>query len=141
MQIGATQTAMVNAGMVRECADCAVNSQGSCCGVRTGYKQGIVLLLINLLLGKSLPSVTADEHLCHFLTTHGCALRARDVICVNFICQRLKDVIPHNILCNVQEIAGREIDALFALEECIKKNIGAEMLLRAQSRDLGLQFL
>jgi len=54
------------------------------------------------------------------------------VICINFVCQRLRDVIPHNLLCRVQEIAGRDIDALFVLEECIKKKIGVATLIRAQ---------
>ena len=132
--IETTQRAMVSAGIVKECADCAMNGEGTCCGVRTGYKSGSVLLLINLLLGRTLPSVPADTHLCHFLTKHGCALRARHVICVNFLCQRLRDVFPHNILWNVQEIAGREIDALFVLEEFINKKIGVTTLIKAQKR-------
>ncbi len=132
LQIEATQRAMVNAGIVNECADCATNGQGVCCGVRTGYKSDALLLLINLLLGRTLPSVPADTYHCYFLTKHGCALRARHVICVNFICQRLRDVIPHNVLCNVQEIASREIDTLFVLEECIKKKIGVATLSNAQ---------
>ncbi|MGO9379126.1 MAG: hypothetical protein ACLP29_11345 [Dissulfurispiraceae bacterium] len=130
--IETTQRAMVNAGIVKECADCAINGEGTCCGVSTGYKSGSVLLLINLLLGRSLPFVPADAHSCHFLTKHGCALRARHVICVNFLCQRLRDVFPHNILCTVQEIAGREIDTLFVLEECINKKIGVATLIIAQ---------
>ncbi|HMK56869.1 MAG TPA: hypothetical protein VK448_09560, partial [Dissulfurispiraceae bacterium] len=123
LRIGATQNAMSSAGIVRECADCAGNDQGTCCGVRTGYKSGSVLLLINLLLGRSLPSGPSDTSLCYFLTERGCALRARHVICVNFICQRLKDAIPHDALCKVQEIAGREIDILFTLEECVNKKM------------------
>jgi hypothetical protein len=130
LHIEATQSAMVKAGIVKECADCAVNGEGTCCGVRTGYKYGSVLLLINLLLGGTLPSAPTDIHVCHFLTKQGCALRARHVICVNFVCQRLRDVIPHNLLCNVQAIASGEIDTLFCLEECIKKKIGVATLIR-----------
>ncbi|MEW6584378.1 MAG: hypothetical protein AB1442_02075 [Nitrospirota bacterium] len=134
LHIEATQSAMVRAGIVKECADCAVNGEGTCCGVRTGYKCGSVLLLINLLLGRNLPPAPADTHLCHFLTKQGCALRARHVICVNFTCQRLRDVLPHNSLCNVQDIAGSEIDTLFVLEDCIKKKIGVATLIRAQKQ-------
>jgi len=134
LHIESTQSAMVRAGIVKECADCAVNGEGTCCGVRTGYKYGSVLLLINLLLGRTLPPTPADMHLCHFLTKQGCALRARHVICVNFVCQRLRDVLPHNSLCNVQNIAGGEINTLFVLEECIKKKIGVATLIRAQKK-------
>jgi hypothetical protein len=132
--VEATQGAMVRAGIVKECADCSVNGEGTCCGVRTGYKCGSVLLLINLLLGRILPSAPTDIHLCHFLTKQGCALRVRHVICVNFVCQRLRDVIPHNSLCSVQDIAGGEIDTLFSLEECIKKKMGVAMLIRTQKQ-------
>lgn len=122
--IEATQNAMVSAGIVKECADCATSGKGLCCGVRTGYMCSSTILLINLLLGKTPPSAPADANFCHFLTKNGCALRARHVICVNFFCPRLKDVIPHELLRNVQEISGREIDTLFVLEERIKKKIG-----------------
>jgi hypothetical protein len=134
LHIEATQNAMVSAGIVKECADCAMDREGICCGVPTGYKSDTVLLLINLLLGRTLPSVPADTHLCHFLTKHGCALRARHVICVNFFCQRQMDVIPHNLLCDVQAIAGLEIDTLFVLEECVKKKIGVAILTGAQTQ-------
>jgi hypothetical protein len=132
LHIEATQSAMVRAGIVDECSDCATNGQGTCCGVRTGYKCDSILLLINLMLGINLPSAPAYAHLCHFLTKHGCALRARHAICVNFVCQRLRDVIPHNLLCSIQEIAGRNIDTLFVLEECIKKKIGVDTLTRSR---------
>ena len=134
LHIEATQRAMVRAGIVKECSDCAVNGEGTCCGFRTGYKYGSVLLLINLLMGRILPPAPADTHLCHFLTKQGCALRARHVICVNFVCRRLRNVLPHNLLCNVQDIAGREIDTLFVLEERIKKEIGVATLIRAQKQ-------
>jgi hypothetical protein len=134
LHIEATQGAMLKAGIVKECTDCAVNGEGTCCGVRTGHKCGSVLLLINLLLGRTLSPAPVDIHLCHFLTKQGCALRARHVICVNFVCQRLRDVLPHSSLCNVQDIAGGEIDTLFVLEECIKKKIGVATLIRAQKK-------
>jgi hypothetical protein len=137
LHIEATQIAMVEAGIVKECRDCAVNGEGTCCGVRTGYKYDSVLLLINLLMGGIPPPAPADTHLCHFLTKHGCALRARHVICVNFVCQRLRDVVPHDVLCNIQDRAGREIDALFLLEEHIKKKIGVATLNKTASGATG----
>jgi hypothetical protein len=41
---------------------------------------------------------------------------------------------PHNSLCNLQDIAGGEIDPLFVLEECIKKKIGVTTLIRDQKK-------
>lgn len=123
-QIEETQRAMVSGGIVRECADCAVNGEGTCCGKRTGYKYDRVLLLVNLLLGSSLPVQSQDPDSCYFLTREGCVLRARHVICVNFLCPRLQKNIRQEILVQVQEVAGKELDTLFLLEEYIKKKIG-----------------
>lgn len=119
---------MAAIGLVKECADCAVNGNGTCCGARTGNKCDSILLFINLLLGKSLPDRAQDSHLCYFLTKQGCALRARHVICVNYLCQRLRKTIEHEKLILLQETAGEELHALFILEEYIKKKIGLDKL-------------
>lgn len=114
-------------GVGRECADCAVSGEGTCCGKRTGYKCDSILLLINLLLGKSLPTQALDPHLCYFLTKQGCILRARHVICVNFLCNRLRKNIPHEKLVRLQEVTGKELNTLFILEEYIKKKIALDV--------------
>jgi len=126
--IEATQREMVSTGIVMECADCAVNGEGTCCATHTGYKCDGVLLLINLLLGRALPSQPYYFDLCYFLTKEGCSLRARHIICVNYVCQRLRKNIPHNKLIRLQEIAGAEMDTLFIVEEHIKKKLGAGAL-------------
>ena len=130
--IDATQREMKATRVIQECADCAVNGEGTCCGRRTGHKCNIILLFINLMMGKSLPTVPDNTHLCHFLTKQGCGLRARHVICINFVCHRIKDFIPHKDLCRLQDIAGEEMDSLFVLEEYIKKKIGFDALRRCQ---------
>jgi hypothetical protein len=122
--IEATQKALGAGGIVSECADCAVNSDGTCCGKRTGYKYDRVILLVNLLLGKTIPRQSQDPHACYFLTQEGCMLRARHVICVNFLCPRLRKNIKQEMLIQVQEVAGKELDTLFLVEECIKKKVG-----------------
>ena len=120
-KIEATQKEMSETGVVKECADCAVNGEETCCGESTGHKCDSILLFINLLLGRSLPTKAENNHLCFFLTKHGCILRARPVICVNYICNRLRSNIPHKKLVQLQEIAGEELYTLFLLEEYIKK--------------------
>jgi hypothetical protein len=114
---------MVTSGIVQECADCAVNGEGTCCGVHTGYKCDRVLILINLLLGVSVHIQTQEPHLCAFLTKHGCSLSARPVICVNLTCHRLSRNIPHEKLARAQRIVGEELTTLFMIEEHIKKRI------------------
>jgi hypothetical protein len=88
--------------------------------------------LINLLLEESLPAEPQNPNLCYFLTKEGCILRARHVICVNFLCQRLRENIQHDRLVRLQEIAGEEIHSLFILEECIKKKIREEMRITGE---------
>lgn len=122
-QIEAAHKEMLAIGVVKECADCAVNGDETCCGKRTGYKCDSILLLINLLLGKSLPIKTQDRHFCYFLTKEGCLLSARHVICVNYLCQRLRKNIPHKRLFRLQVITGEELNTLFVIEEYIKKKI------------------
>jgi hypothetical protein len=122
--IEATQKEMVAVGIVRECTDCAVNGDGTCCGKRTGYKYDGIILLVNLLLGKTIPLQSQDPRACYFLTQEGCVLRARHVICVNFLCPRLSKNIQQKMLIQVQDVAGQELDTLFHVEEYIKKKIG-----------------
>ncbi|MBE0427027.1 MAG: hypothetical protein IBX72_10345 [Nitrospirae bacterium] len=122
-KIEATQKEMSKTGIVKECYDCAINGEGTCCGERIGHKCDSILLFINLLLGKTLPQQAEKPHLCFFLTKHGCILRARPVICVNYICKRLSSNIPHAKLVQLQEIAGEELYTLFIIEEYIKKKI------------------
>ncbi len=123
--IAATINKMELVGVVKECADCAVHGEGTCCGTRTVYKCNSILILLNLLLSVSPVTQTRHPHLCPFLTEQGCSLRARPVICVNFICQRLCRNITHENLVRLQEVAGEEIDALFAAEEHVKKKIAS----------------
>lgn len=125
--IEASQNSMISAGVVTECADCALNEEGTCCGLRTGNKYDSLILLVNLLLGRSLPEKAQFPDRCYFLTDKGCALKARHVICVNFVCQRLRNSIPIAALIRLQAIAGVEIHTLFLLEENIKKIIGHEI--------------
>ena len=118
--IEATQKEMATTGIVDECADCAIQGEGTCCSERTGHKSDVTLLLINLLLGRSLPDKTQSADLCYFLTSSGCALRARPILCVNFVCSRLREKIPHKVMVHVQQTAGHELDVLFRIESYIK---------------------
>ena len=123
--IAATVNEMESVGVVKECADCAVHGEGTCCGTRTGYKCDSILILLNLLLSVSPVIQTRHPHLCAFLTEQGCSLRARPVICVNFICRRLRRNITHESIVRLQEVAGEELDALFTAEEHVKKKIAS----------------
>ena len=120
--IEATWKEMVSNGVVRECSDCAVK-EGSCCGAGMENSYDEVLLLINLLIGRTLPSQAYDTTSCYLLGENGCLLRAREVICVNYLCQRISRSIQKEKLIHLQKIAGDELNSLFMLEQHIKKKI------------------
>jgi hypothetical protein len=107
--------AMVAAGIVELCAACERDEGGSCCGAGLENRYDGVTLLINLLLGAELPRTRRDPQSCHFLGPRGCLLPARDVICVNFVCQKITDRVPPEAIAPMREREGVELETLFAL--------------------------
>jgi hypothetical protein len=64
-----------------------------------------------------------DTNSCYLLGENGCLLRAREVICVNYLCARIYRNIEKEKLIHLQRIAGNELNSLFLLEEHIKKKL------------------
>ena len=121
--IGATRNAMFELGVVAQCRHCEEEEGGSCCGSGIEERYDEVLLLINLLLGVSLPTEKKSENSCYFLGENGCTLLARHVLCVNYLCAKLRKALPHEALMVMQDLAGEELSAEFILHEAIKKHI------------------
>ena len=121
--IAASKREMASTGVTGECADCAVNGEGTCCSSRTAQKSDSILLLVNLLLNNPLPEKGGNSDLCYFLTDSGCSLRARPVICVNFVCSRIRKNIPFHTLIELQKTIGYELEILFSVEEHVKRKI------------------
>lgn len=122
-RIEATRSEMELIGIIRECTDCAINGDGSCCGSGMEKMYDETVLLINLLLGNDLPEQAYELNSCYFLSGRGCTLRARDAICVNYLCGRIYESIGREKLIHLQRTAGEELKTLFVLEETIKKKI------------------
>lgn len=108
-------------GISDECADCSLHGKDTCCGKRTGFQCDPIILFLNLKLGYSLKVQGPSPHLCSFLSVNGCTLRVRPILCVNFICKRLRDNIPHQNLVQLQTVAGEELNTLFLIENTIKR--------------------
>lgn len=126
--IETTWKEMASIGVVRECMDCALK-EGSCCGAGIENSYTEVLLLINLLLGRTLPSQVYDTTSCYFLGENGCLLRAREMICVNYLCSRIYRNINKEKLIQMQRLAGQELNSLFMLEKDFKKRLKGRDLL------------
>jgi|Deesub1362B_J571_1020462.scaffolds.fasta_scaffold32541_1 hypothetical protein len=116
--IAESREAMEKSGITKACKKCG---ELSCCGRGIENRYDVSTLLINLLMGVELSKGDAEG--CYFLTTSGCSLKAREVICVNYLCDGIYQALSHETLIEVQEICGRELDILFSLAELIKRKI------------------
>jgi hypothetical protein len=87
-------------------------------GVENRYDR--IQLLINLLLGVSLPDRYTYLDSCYFLKADGCCLAARHVLCVIYLCAKLKQALSQEDLNALQTVIGEELDTGFALYEAIK---------------------
>ena len=108
-------------GVLYICRDCEKNGGGSCCGAGLENKYDGWLLLINLLLDVRLPKKRHHKESCFFLGENGCLLKARHVICVNYLCKKITDRINPQKLKALREKEGIELDILFRLNERLKK--------------------
>lgn len=116
-----TVSCMQQIGVSGVCRHCAVHEGGSCCGKGIEDRFDGVLLLVNLLLGGRLPASRWDPEGCWFLGERGCTIPARHVICINYLCRRIKDQIPSDSLRMLEERIGQEADCAFFLEEALKR--------------------
>ncbi len=111
---------MKEEGVSSFCSECG---ELSCCGEGIENKFDAVTLLINLLLGVELPERREVIGGCFFLKRDGCSLRVKEVICINYLCEKIYKRLKLQNLIAVQKICGKEIDSLFTLSERIKRNI------------------
>jgi len=107
-------------GAYRICAECAAREESTCCGKDMELHVSRELLIVNLLLGVSLPRERTFPKGCFFLVPKGCALVARPLLCRNFFCPWFRDRFPHRSLVFLQEAQGKEADLLFHLEIHLK---------------------
>jgi hypothetical protein len=112
---------MTGAGIAKICRECEQDEGGSCCGAGLENRYDWELLLINLLLDVNLPQKRHDPESCYFLGKTGCLLQARHVICINYVCKKITDLIDPRKLNKLREKEGEELNTLFLLHERIKK--------------------
>jgi hypothetical protein len=119
--IKATREYMLEIGVVDVCRECAL--QGNvCCKKWVENEYDEVILLINRLMGVNLPKKRFKPDCCFFLSPNGCVLKAREVICVEFLCEKILKRIGNKEI-QLRAIAGEELETLFILQEIVKKAI------------------
>ncbi len=109
----------LSSGVSGECRICEEEEGGSCCGAGIENRYTPELLLLNLLLGAVLPESGKCPRSCYFLGECGCLLKAREILCINYLCSKLQKTIPNEKLLRLQEANGAEMDLIFLLQERI----------------------
>jgi hypothetical protein len=116
-----SREAMLELGIVETCKHCDEEEGGSCCGAGLENKFDTFLLLINLLLGVSLPEGHRRLDSCYLLTDKGCTLKVRLVLCVDFLCHKILNTMSHGDLIRLQQVSGDELTTGFMLYDALKK--------------------
>ena len=119
--IHASRSEMAKLDIIEYCSLCDRADGGSCCGAGLENRYTGILILINLLLGQSIPDRRQDPSACFFLTKEGCGLLSRQVICINYLCKKITDQIDPQGIAPLREQEGVEVELLFHLNERIKK--------------------
>lgn len=122
--IARSREAMDHAGLLERCRICDTVEGGSCCGKGIENRYDGYLLVINLAQGVDLPAKRWDEKSCFFLTPTGCCLKARHVICINYLCRDVLNSADREAIEKLQVLEGDEITILFHLHERIKQVLG-----------------
>ena len=122
-KISASWKAMEAFGVGSACRICSEEDGTTCCGAGIENRYTPRLLLINLLLGNAFPEKRFRPHGCFFLSERGCSLKARLVLCVNYLCSKIQGMGSPEELARLQTITGLEMDTGFLLDEAVKKFI------------------
>jgi hypothetical protein len=120
-KVAASRKVSLCLGVFAACKRCEEEEGGSCCGAGIEDRYSSHLLLINLLLGKTLPTERCFANSCYFLQTGGCSLMARDILCINYLCPIIHELLAHDDLISLQAVTGEEMDTLFLLHEAVKQ--------------------
>lgn len=50
----------------------------------------------------------------------GCILKAREILCINYMCSKLQKTIAPEMLLQLQETNGSEMELVFALHDRVR---------------------
>ena len=110
--------------VVTECAMCATQVPGGgCCGVGIEDWYDEFVLLLNLLLGREIPTERLRQKDCLFLGHTGCQLFARHHFCVNYLCSRITDLLGPAELSDLRAQSGKELFLCWKLERLLRTKL------------------
>lgn len=114
---------MSRTGIADLCSECEEKEGGSCCGAGLEKNFSATLLLINRLLGVPLPPDRKEPSSCFFLSSTGCTLVARHVLCINYVCNKITSRIAPDQLAALREAEGEEVLLLFQVNEKVRSSL------------------
>lgn len=120
VRVKASSELCLSSGLGEACRICEEDEGGSCCGAGIENRYSPELLLINLLLGVALPESRKCSRSCYFLGEAGCTLKVREILCINYLCDKVQKTFPPEILRRLQEVNGAEMDLIFGLHDRVK---------------------
>ena len=119
--IKSSRESIMDLRIIEICKCCDKKEGGSCCGAGMENKFDTYLLLVNLLLGVSLPECHARTDSCYLLTDKGSILKMRLVLCIDFLCDKILNALSVEEHLRLQKISGEELVVAFRLYDAIKK--------------------
>jgi hypothetical protein len=119
--LSATRREMAAAKVIETCRRCEEEEGGSCCGAGIENRYDGILLLINALLGVGRPAGGGVSSSCRFLGGEGCRLRARHVLCVNYLCDQVTNRLEPSRLAALKDREGEELQLIFRLHDRLKR--------------------
>jgi hypothetical protein len=123
-EISRSYELMERLGVVTECAMCATQVPGGgCCGAGIEDWYDEFVLLLNLLLGRKIPTERLGEKDCMFLGPAGCQLFARHHFCVNYLCPRITDLLSPAELSDLRAQSGKELFLCWELERILRTRL------------------
>ncbi|MEA3385581.1 MAG: hypothetical protein U9Q89_03920 [Thermodesulfobacteriota bacterium] len=123
-EISKSYELMEKFGVVTECAMCATHVPGGgCCGAGIEDWYDKFVLLLNLLLGREIPSERLGKKDCLFLGPTGCQLFARHHFCINYLCSRITDLLSPAELTALRAQSGKELFLCWQLERILRARI------------------
>jgi hypothetical protein len=119
--INETQRVMHQERVDRACSVCAREAAGGCCfeGIEAGYDP--ILLLINLLMGSTLPDSRETPESCFFVGEAGCKLQARYYYCVHYFCPTLQTSLGARAKQGLLKTVAKELAAGWGLECALRE--------------------
>lgn len=75
----------------RLCGNCAATPGGGCCSAYMAGNTDAIQILINLLLGISVPQQPDCAENCCFLGPQGCLFLVKPIFCLNYNCTHIID--------------------------------------------------